>query len=231
MDMGKYWVTYEGDSSHPKKSQKYFKIHFTDKESQEDFTLRPNAFIDYKGNEGLSANPDARHYWNYDVFAYITALSDPEKTKDTSAFKSKTVGPGDTIFYASGYMILDSVLLNPENPRVTFSPKDTAIVAKLTVNTMDGKKLMAWPFFYLRENHLDFVPDTLVAQGLTIQLQKLVDKKFEIGVKESKGVQDFLTLKVYKFPFINLLWLGTLLMAAGLIISMVRRIQMNKISG
>jgi len=231
MDMGKYWVAYEGDSSHPKKSQKYFKIHFTDKESHEDFTLRPNAFIDYKGNEGLSANPDARHYWNYDVFAYITALSDPEKTKDTSAFKSKTIGPGDTIFYTSGYMILDSVLLNPENPRVTFSPKDTAIVAKLTVNTMDGKKLMAWPFFYLRENHLDFVPDTLVAQGLTIQLQKLVDKKFEIGVKESKGVQDFLTLKVYKFPFINLLWLGTLLMAAGLIISIVRRIQMNKISG
>src|SRR5687767_9789100 len=31
MDMGKYWVTYAGDSSHPKKSQKYFKIHFTDK--------------------------------------------------------------------------------------------------------------------------------------------------------------------------------------------------------
>src|SRR4030095_4737340 len=42
MDMGKYWVTYSGDSSHPKKSQKYFKINFTDKERQEEFTLRPN---------------------------------------------------------------------------------------------------------------------------------------------------------------------------------------------
>ncbi|HET9432551.1 MAG TPA: cytochrome c biogenesis protein CcsA, partial [Chitinophagaceae bacterium] len=91
MDMGKYWVTYAGDSSHPKKSQKYFNIHFTDKEKQEDFTLKPNAFIDYKGNEGLSANPDARHYWNYDVFAYITALADPEKNKDTASFKNNVV--------------------------------------------------------------------------------------------------------------------------------------------
>ncbi|HEU4859209.1 MAG TPA: cytochrome c biogenesis protein CcsA [Chitinophagaceae bacterium] len=230
MDMGKYWVTYAGDSSHPKKSQKYFRIHFTDKEKQEDFTLKPNAFIDYKGNEGLSANPDARHYWNYDVFAYITALADPEKNKDTASFKNYIVQPGDTIFYSNGFMTLDSVLVNPLNPRVVFLPGDTAIVAKLTVNTMDGKSLLAWPYFYLRGNQLDFVPDTLVVQGLTVQLQKLVDKKFEIGVKESKTIQDFLTLKVYKFPFINLLWAGVIIMALGIIISMVRRIQMNKIS-
>lgn len=231
MDMGKYWVTYAGDSSHPKKSQKYFKIHFTDKETQEDFTLKPNAFIDYKGSEGLSANPDARHYWTYDVFAYITALSDPSKTKDTASFKNNVVGPGDSIFYTNGFMTLDSVLVNPVNPRVVFNPGDTAIVAKLTVNTADGKRLVAWPYFYLRENRLDFVPDTLSAQGLTVQLQKLVDKKFEIGVKESKSMQDFLTLKVYKFPFINLLWLGIFFMAVGFVISMVRRIRMNKISG
>lgn len=230
MDMGKYWVTYSGDSSHPKKSQKYFSIHFTDKEKQEDFTLKPNAFIDYKGNEGLSANPDARHYWNYDVFAYITALSDPEKNKDTATFRNNVVQPGDTIFYSNGYMTLDSVLVNPLNPRVNFLPGDTAIVAKITVNGMDGKRLVAWPYFYLRGNQLDFVPDTLFAQGLTVQLQKIIDKKFEIGVKESKAIQEFLTLKVYKFPFINLLWAGVIIMAIGILISMVRRIQMNKIS-
>jgi len=232
MDMGKYWVTYAGDSSHPKKSQKYFKILFTDKEKQQDFTLRPNAFIDYKGNEGLSANPDAKHYWHYDVFAYITALADPSKNKDTTTFRNNLVKPGDTISYANGkaFMTLDSVLVNPVNPRVAFLPGDTAIVAKLTLHTVNGGKLVAWPYFYLHENRLDFVPDTVISQGLTIQLQKLVDKKFEIGVKESTTIQDFLTLKVYKFPFINLLWLGTLLMAAGFVISMVRRIQMNKIS-
>jgi cytochrome c-type biogenesis protein CcmF len=230
MDMGKYWVTYAGDSSHPEKSQKYFTIHFTDKVKQENFTLKPNAFIDYKGNEGLSANPDARHYWNYDVFAYLTALADPSKNKDTAAFRNNIVQPGDTIFYSNGFMILDSVSLNPINPRVEFGQKDTAILAKLSVNAFDGNHMIARPYFYLRGNQLDFVPDTLHAQGLTLRLQKIVDRKFEIGVKESKTVQDFLTLKVYKFPFINLLWLGTIFMGIGFLISMARRIQVGKIS-
>ena len=230
MDMGKYHVTYSGDSSHPKKSQKYFSIHFEDKLTQEKFTLRPNAFIDYKGNEGLSANPDARHYWNYDIFAYITALADPSKNQDTVAFKNNIVQPGDTIYYSSGFMTLDSVSLNTTNPRVQFNPDDTAIVAKLTVNSTDGRKLVAWPYFYLRGNHLDFVPDTLNTLGLTVRLQRLVDRKFEIGVKESTSMQDFLTLKVYKFPFINLLWLGTIIMAIGMLVSMVRRLQVSKIS-
>ena len=231
MDMGKYWVTYSRDSSHSKKSQKFFNIHFTDKATKEDFTLKPNAFIDYKGNEGLSANPDARHYWNYDVFAYITALSDPTKTQDTTSFKNNTAGVGDTIFYSNGYMILDSVSVNPINPRTRFTLKDTAIAARMTINAYDGKHLVAWPYFYFRNNQLEFVPDTVISQGLTLRLQKIVGKEFEIGVKESKIPQDFLTLKVYKFPYINLLWLGTLLMAAGFLVSMVRRLQTAKISG
>jgi cytochrome c-type biogenesis protein CcmF len=128
-------------------------------------------------------------------------------------------------------MTLDSVQLNPVNPRTDFKKTDTAILAKLSVNTTDGKKLVLRPYFYLRNNQLEFVPDTLIVQGLTVRLQKIVENSFEIGIKESKNIQDFLTLKVYKFPFINLLWAGTIIMAIGFIISMVRRIQLNRNQG
>ncbi len=63
---------------------------------------------------------------------------------------------------------------------------------------------------------------------MTVRLQRLVDAKFEVGVKESDVLEDFLTLKVLKFPFINLLWLGTFVMAVGFIMSMVRRMQPEK---
>jgi len=39
---------------------------------------------------------------------------------------------------------------------------------------------------------------------------------------------DYITMKAYKFPFINLLWAGVLITAIGIIISMVRRIQLNR---
>jgi cytochrome c-type biogenesis protein CcmF len=35
----------------------------------------------------------------------------------------------------------------------------------------------------------------------------------------------YITLKAYKFPMINLLWLGTLIMVAGFLMSMWHRIR------
>jgi cytochrome c-type biogenesis protein CcmF len=88
-DMGKYWLTYEKDSAHPKKPLWYYHVKFENKASGEAFTLTPNAFINYKGNEGLMANPDAKHYWGHDIFTYITSLPDPNKAKDTASFKTE----------------------------------------------------------------------------------------------------------------------------------------------
>lgn len=50
-------------------------------DGKEDFILSPNAFVNYKGNEGLMANPDSRHYWDHDVFTYITSIPNPEAKK------------------------------------------------------------------------------------------------------------------------------------------------------
>ena len=62
-----------------------------------------------------------------------------------------------------------------------------------------------------------------------IQLQKVnPDNSIELGVKESDSVMEYVTLKAYKFPYINLLWIGIIITAIGILISMVRRIQLNR---
>ncbi|HKC36902.1 MAG TPA: hypothetical protein VKB95_12600, partial [Chitinophagaceae bacterium] len=233
MDMGKYWVTYEGDSSHPKKSQKYFRINFNDKERKEEFTLKPNAFIDYKGNEGLSANPDAKHYWNYDVFAYITALADPEKNKDTSSFISRSIKIGDTVSLSNGYLALKDLKSMDSLPEDIFGTNGKLFKATVNIVDIDKSGVMHMhiiePKMAIAKGEMISIPDT--ARGVNdviVQLQVPKENGAVIGIKEPRTVQDFLTLKVYKFPFINLLWLGTLIMATGFGVSMVRRIQLNK---
>ena len=73
------------------------------------------------------------------------------------------------------------------------------------------------------------LPDTVTAEGLILQLQKVnPDNSIELGVKESNAVLKYVTLKAYKFPFINLLWFGVIITATGIIISMVRRIKLNR---
>src|SRR6185503_21345373 len=102
MKMGKYNVTYVSDSAHPKKQQWYYQIHFKSRTDDEEFTLEPNAFVNYKGNEGLMANPDSRHYWDHDVFTYISALPNPDKYKDPSPFRTYLLSPGDSPLSSRG---------------------------------------------------------------------------------------------------------------------------------
>lgn len=109
VDMGKYNLTYEGDSTHPKKPLSFYKIRFKSKDGKEEFVLQPNSFVNYKGNEGLMSNPASRHYWDHDVFTYITSISNPDAAKDTTSFKTNKLKQGDTLFYSSGFMILQEV--------------------------------------------------------------------------------------------------------------------------
>ena len=68
-DMGNYWATYQNrDSSGQHGNITYFKVDFEHKKSGEKFTLYPNFIKATKGQEGVSGNPDSRHYWNKDIF-------------------------------------------------------------------------------------------------------------------------------------------------------------------
>lgn len=228
-DMGKYWVTYEKDSAHPKKPLWYYHLKFENKSNNETFVLKPNAFINYKGNEGLMANPDAKHYLGHDIFTYITSLPDPnKKVEDTAKFKSETVNIGDTVFYSKGFIVVENVTSRDNIPGASMAPTDSASIATLKVYAKTESIYTVDPLLINKGGNLMSYPDTVGAESLVLQLQKVQGNKVELGIKESDNVMQYLTLKAYKFPMINLLWLGTILMVIGFAISTVRRVQLNR---
>lgn len=230
-DMGKYWVTYESDSAHPKKQLWFYKIHFKSKDGKEDFILQPDAFVNYKGNEGLMANPDSKHYWDHDVFTYITSLPNPDRQADTTSFKSNKLNSGDTLFYSNGYMVLQEVTTKDSLPAELFGKNGSLNEASLKIFSKTGSMYTITPKLAIAKGEVIALPDTVTAENLILQLQKVnPDKSIELGVRESNTILQYVTLKAYKFPFINLLWLGVIITAIGILISMVRRIQLNRTS-
>jgi cytochrome c-type biogenesis protein CcmF len=225
-DMGSYWATYVKDSTNGKMT--WFRVDMERKDGKDKFSLFPDLIKNTKGQEGMSNNPDSRHYLHKDIFSYVNhASSVQEGTTDTAQFRDHVVKTGDTIFYSEGYMILDSVTVNPHDEKHKFARTDTAIMANLSVYTKEQQKLSAKPVFYVRNNGAQYMLDTLYSEGLAIGLTRIADDKhLEISVKESSRLAPFLALKVLQFPFINLVWLGTLLMIAGFAVSMVRRIKL-----
>ncbi|MGK2864367.1 MAG: cytochrome c biogenesis protein CcsA, partial [Chitinophagaceae bacterium] len=231
MKMGKFDVAYLGDSAHPKKQQWYYTIHFKSRTDNEEFTLRPNAFVNYKGNEGLMANPDSRHYWDHDVFTYISALPNPEKNQDTANFKSHIVNIGDSIFYSKGYLVLEKITTKDNMPFDGFQPGDKATVASLKVHSFNKTSYTSEPLLISQKGNLFALPDTIMSESLIVRINSVKEDTSgaDIGVKESSAILEYVTLKAYKFPFINVLWLGIIITAIGIIISMVRRIQVNRL--
>jgi cytochrome c-type biogenesis protein CcmF len=228
-DMGNYTLTYEKDSAHPKKQLWFYSVRFKSKDGKENFVLKPNAFVNYKGNEGLMANPSAKHYWDHDVFTYITSLPNPERQKDTATFKTRILKPGDSLFYSSGYMILGNVKNKDSLPPELFMKGDSLYEAPIKIFSKTGSIISVTSKMAIVKGGILALPDTLTSEGLILQLQKVnQDKSIELGVKESDAVLKFVTLKAYRYPFINLLWFGVIITAIGIIISMVRRIQLNR---
>lgn len=229
VDMGKYTLTYEGDSMHPKKQQWYYKIHFKSKDGKEDFVLKPNAFVNYKGNEGLMANPSSKHYWDHDVFTYITSLPNPDKNKDTATFRSFTSRGGDSIFYSRGYISLNGLQSTDSLPKDLFGENGKLYEVPLKVFAKTGSIYSLTARLAIAKGQPVSIPDTVTAENLIISLQKInADNSFDLAIKESSAIEKYVTLKAYKFPYIYLLWAGVGITALGIFISMAHRIRTNR---
>jgi cytochrome c-type biogenesis protein CcmF len=224
-DMGVYTATYLGnDSVNSRKNVTYYHIHFDKKDSKEQFDLYPDYLYSPKGGGETSANPDKYHYWNKDIFAYISAVDNPDKSGDTAQFRpSGPLAPGDTAYFSKGYLVLDSIAVNPNNGKFHFGPTDTAIVAKVSVVTRDSMRYVAYPGLYMKDGDWHFANDTVFAQNLALQFDKVEGRKIELGIKESSQMVPFVALKVLEFPQISVLWIGMIIMIIGFVISIAWR--------
>jgi cytochrome c-type biogenesis protein CcmF len=234
-DMGKYDVTYVRDTMNNFDRKKYFELKFERKDNKEQFYLYPDVLKNNKGQEGFSANPAKKHYLTNDIFAYVTTWTGAELNDDTSNFRQSIVRAGDTTFYSNGMIVLNKVEISPANFKRAILPGETPVALDMTVIANDGRKYAVTPGFAINMHDSSFrnLPDTVIAQSLIVRFEKINDEKMikiQIGIKETGNLNDLMTLKVYKFPFIGLVWLGVIIMVIGFIMSIVKRVKQNKFS-
>jgi cytochrome c-type biogenesis protein CcmF len=224
-DMGKFMVNYKRDTLNEADRKKYYEISFTAKDGSESFNLYPDVIKNNKGMEGFAANPASKHYWYKDIFVYITSFQQNDAL-DTTRFVDKDIKVGDTIYYSNGLMVLKSVSVNPASKKETLLPGETALFLNVDVTARDGRKYSAMPGIAIDNSNIRQISDTVVAQSLVLQFNKVLDQDkgiLQIGVKESGSITDLITLKVYEFPMINILWLGVIVMVVGFVMSIIQR--------
>jgi len=234
--MGPYDVTYLYDSAGHETGKHFYHLLFERKDAatnkvKESFVLNPDVYL--MKNNNMSSNPDTKNYLSHDVFTYISYALSPERDKDTGQFKISEVAEGDTIFYSKGFMVLNNVIKNPPTNKFNIPVSGPSVIANITITGKDSLKYNASPMLMIDSLGINQIDDTVYAQNLFVKFAGISSdqKKIKIGVKESDKMIDFVTLKAYIFPYINLVWIGLVVMAIGMIMSIIRKTTISSKAG
>jgi cytochrome c-type biogenesis protein CcmF len=229
--MGDYDVTYIGDSVAP--PNHYYKVRYKrfDEEGnlKEEFTLLPNAQINK--NMGLVSSPDTRHYLTKDIYTHVTSVPNKEKIEqELTKYVPDTIAVGDTFYTAKAFVIAERLIPDIGVPGWEKTEKDISVGLRLRAHTLDDQTYHATPVYLIRNNMPFSIADSIPELGIAFRIEKILPEKglIVLGKKEKDFENDFIIMKAIVFPYINLLWLGCIVMLTGFVISMRRRISENK---
>ena len=176
-----------------------------------------------------ASNPATKNYLTKDVFTYISYVPPSVNKDDTAQFKIYEMKVGDTGFYNNGFFILNKVTTIKAPTGLSKQKIDAELSADLTfINNDDSIRYKVVPRLKIDSMGFDHIDDTIYAKGVFVQFAGIADEqKIKIGVKNTNQMTDFITLKAYIFPYINLVWLGLVIMALGIIMSGIKRAKLS----
>ena len=224
--MGDYIITYKKDSQQWVNT--YYQVNYQKLNSKDEvdyeFDLYPNGQINPKF--GLVANPDTKHYLSHDVFTYVSSV--PSQKADPKFVNTKThsVKPGDTIYTNNAWIVLLGVNTNADAENLDVKNLQVLLGAELKVHTLD-KVYDAMPMYGVQNNQA-ISYDALVDEAkLKFSFKGVDPAKGSITIETSEKDQsgEFIIMKAIVFPWINLVWAGTIIMIIGFFIAIIRRIQ------
>jgi len=230
--MGDYEIAYVGDST--EWVNNYYQVHYKKlnhqtNEVEYEFDLYPNGQINPK--MGLVANPDTKHYLSHDVFTYISSVPKEKNAGKYINPKSYEIKKGDTITTDKGYVILNQISSSVNDPDKHLDKENMQLLlsADFTVITLN-KTYQSEAIYGIQNNGVVSYPGTIDEAGLQIKFAGVNPKtggiSVEISEKDTSG--EFIIMKAIVFPWINLVWAGTIIMIIGFLMSIRKRIKAIK---
>ncbi|HNB81347.1 MAG TPA: hypothetical protein PLP14_04565, partial [Chitinophagaceae bacterium] len=103
---------------------------------------------------------------------------------------------------------------------------DIPVAARLEIHDLQGSTRMSEPVYFIRSNREEWITDTIPEHNLSIRMTKVIpaENAALIEYRQSAAMNDYVIMKAILFPYINVLWIGTILMVGGMGISLRKRI-------
>ncbi len=228
--MGDYEISYLGDSV--QWVNNYYRVHYKKLdvktgEVKYEFDLYPNGQINPK--MGLVANPDTKHYLSHDVFTFVSSVPKQKEEGKYINEKKHIVKVGDTIYTNNGFAILEKINSNIKDAGNELKNMEILIGAELKVYTLD-KVYSAMPIYGVKQGSVMAFDAVVEEANLRFKFTGVDPKEGKIFIEtaEKDDSGDFIIMKAIVFPWINLVWAGTIIMIIGFLFAIWKRLEEYK---
>ncbi|MFD2246332.1 cytochrome c biogenesis protein CcsA [Pontibacter ruber] len=196
----------------------YYEVEY--KSDEEQFVLYPRAQVN--PNMGLLASPDIKHFVNKDLYTHVSTVPDPNEEKDWGELKEYELSAGDTIILNDYVAVFNGIERINNVPGVSMKNGDVAVQADMKIMG-ERKNYHAHPVLMIKDQMMGRVPEVIEDLGIRLTFMNIdtQNNKFKIGVNVTQ--KDYVILKAMEKPFVNILWIGTIIMSVGFVMAIVRR--------
>jgi cytochrome c-type biogenesis protein CcmF len=170
---------------------------------------------------GVAVSPDIKRDLSADLYAHVTSLSDP-KEEEWGAMEENRVGLHQE-FFANDYVCtVENVERVFQVSGTKLDSSDVAVKATIHVKG-EYQEYTAEPVFIIHNRMVGRIPEEIRDLGVRLTLLNIhpENNQFTIGVTTRQ--KDWIILKALEKPWINVLWMGTLVLMFGFGIAITRR--------
>lgn len=209
----------KGDSVEVHPENTYYEIEYRQNE-QVAFTLYPRAQIN--PNMGLIASPDIKKSWFKDIYTHVSSIPPPDEEPEWSKPEEQILAVGDTFFVNDLIAVLTEVQRVTEVEGVVLNESDAAVKAIIRIYDIN-QSYLAQPLFVIKDRMVGRIPFEVPGIGISISLMTINPEtgKFTFEVKTSQ--REWVIMKAVEKPHINMLWIGSMVMLAGMSMAWYRR--------
>lgn len=211
---------HQGDTLTILPENTYYEVEY-EKQGSSPFSLFPRAQVN--PNMGLIVSPDIKRQFTKDLYTHISSIPDPDnKDVEWSDPDTSQVSVGAQFFINDYVSTLEKIVRMDHVPGVDLGPNDVAVQALINVQTK-GKSYTLKPVFIIKDNLVGNIPDENIEIGAKVSFLRIHPEEGKFDFKIQTTQKDYIIMKAIEMPYINLLWLGTLILMLGFGIAIYRR--------
>lgn len=171
---------------------------------------------------GIVTSPDISRAVTKDLYTYVSVEMPGEAKKDWSETEEVRVEMNDP-FYVNDYVsVLERIDRIMEVPGVELGEQDVAVSGRIKVVGETGEYI-AEPVFVIKDKMVGQIPAEIKDLGIRFSLQSIHPESNEFTLGINTRQKDWVVLKALEKPFINVLWIGTLVLMTGFGMALRRR--------